>query len=111
MPICGLAGNPSFQKSLFNTPFSAWIMASAVTTMDIEELKATYSRELAAYTQRQWNAVKTPHKKDSQDSSTSTASAGSDELESVRKSDKPRPRSYDGALENQSSFCRALTDG
>lgn len=98
MPICGLASNPSLQKSLFYSPFSAWIMASTVTTIDIEELKATYSRELAAYTQRQWNAVKMPHKKDSQDSSTSTTSAGSDELESVRKSDKPRPRSYDGAL-------------
>lgn len=69
----------------------------------IEELKATYSRELAVYTQQQWNSVHPqPQKKGSADSTGSTGSTesavstASDELESSRKSDKPRPHSFDG---------------
>jgi len=78
----------------------------------MEELKATYSRELAEYTQRQWNTVGTPQKKDSGDSmgrADSTETTSSDGSESTRKNEKPRPHSFDGveAVKHASATKRA----
>lgn len=67
-----------------------------MTNVSVEQLKEDYSRELAAYTRRQWDAVRpSQQKKDSEDGSgASSASITPDELAHVRTSGKQAPPSH-----------------
>lgn len=73
-----------------------------MANLTIEEQKETYARELAAYTLRQWNAVRKSTQKDGEDPSSST-SVMSNEYDSPTGGSDSKPQN----LHNTDGRCHS----